>query len=598
MSFAAKGVFATLPNAQRGVPLVINGDPKGKNMLYCNGKVVVIRDIENPGLAETYIQHSVPATVARYAPSGYYIASGDASGKIRIWDTTQKEHILKYEYQPISGAIKDIVWSPDSKRIAICGQGREKFGHVFLWDSGSSVGEITGHSKFLNSIDYRPVRPFRVVTAGEDKTIGFFEGPPFRYKTSLRDHSQFVNAIRFSPDGERFCSGGADGKAFLYDGKTGEKLAALGGDRAHAGGIYSLSWGPDGNQLLTASGDKTCKLWDVTTSQVVTEFKMGSAVEDQQVSCLWQGAYLLSVSVSGSINYLDVNNPSTPLRIVRGHKKNLTSLVVSSDSATVYGGSFDGRVSHWSVSEGEVGWVSGAAHTAEVCSMVATPDKLYTLGLDKSFKTALTATNEFSAESLGLPDRDPTGLAVGSDGLAVIVTKQEVIVACRGSRVSSFTPKYEPACVTFHPSLPEVAIGGKDRSVHIYTVSGSNLSEKTKFSVAGEISTIAYSPDGESLAVSSDRTILIFDSASYQEKHSMLFHTARVLCLAWSADSLRIVSGSIDTNICVWNATKGERTQMIKGAHPLSVVTGVAWISDSMFASSGHDCCIRIWEQS
>ena len=31
---------------------------------------------QNPGLAETYTQHSVKATVARYAPSGNYIASG------------------------------------------------------------------------------------------------------------------------------------------------------------------------------------------------------------------------------------------------------------------------------------------------------------------------------------------------------------------------------------------------------------------------------------------------------------------------------------------------------------------------------------------
>lgn len=91
-----------------------------------------------------------------------------------------------------------------------------------------------------------------------------------------------------------FCSGGADGKAFLFDGKTGEKTSSLGGDKAHTGGIYAvsghpcvvfgsfdklmafffifvkLSFGPDGRQLLTASGDKTCKLWDVETSQVVT----------------------------------------------------------------------------------------------------------------------------------------------------------------------------------------------------------------------------------------------------------------------------------------------------------------------------------------
>ena len=56
----------------------------------------------------------------------------DTSGKVRIWDTTQKEHILKYEYQPISGKIKDIAWSPDSKRIAVCGEGREKLVPVHM----------------------------------------------------------------------------------------------------------------------------------------------------------------------------------------------------------------------------------------------------------------------------------------------------------------------------------------------------------------------------------------------------------------------------------------------------------------------------------
>lgn len=51
----------------------------------------------------------------------------DASGKIRIWDTTQKEHMLKYEYTPISGKVKDIAWTEDSKRLAVVGDGREKW---------------------------------------------------------------------------------------------------------------------------------------------------------------------------------------------------------------------------------------------------------------------------------------------------------------------------------------------------------------------------------------------------------------------------------------------------------------------------------------
>jgi WD40 repeat protein len=45
-----------------------------------------------------------------------------------------------------------------------------------------------------------------------------------------------------------------------------------------------VAWKPDGTQLLTASGDKTCKLWDVETRSVITEFVMGSQVEDQQVN--------------------------------------------------------------------------------------------------------------------------------------------------------------------------------------------------------------------------------------------------------------------------------------------------------------------------
>jgi WD40 repeat protein len=55
---------------------------------------------------------------------------------------------------------------------------------------------------------------------------------------------------------------------YLYDGAEGTPAGELvdttiKGGVAHAGGIYVLSWTRDGKKLLTASGDKTCKLWDV-----------------------------------------------------------------------------------------------------------------------------------------------------------------------------------------------------------------------------------------------------------------------------------------------------------------------------------------------
>jgi hypothetical protein len=50
-----------------------------------------------------YLDHQYPPTVARYAPSGFYIASADTTGTVRIWDTTQKEHICKLETKAMGG---------------------------------------------------------------------------------------------------------------------------------------------------------------------------------------------------------------------------------------------------------------------------------------------------------------------------------------------------------------------------------------------------------------------------------------------------------------------------------------------------------------
>ena len=65
------------------------------------------------------------------------------------------------------------------------------------------------------------------------------------------------------------------------------------GKAAHAGGIYGVSWSPDGKQLLSASGDKTCKVWDVETRKVVRTFDMGKEVADQQLACLWNRLVIL-----------------------------------------------------------------------------------------------------------------------------------------------------------------------------------------------------------------------------------------------------------------------------------------------------------------
>lgn len=50
----------------------------------------------------------------------------------------------------------------------------------------------------------------------------------------------------------------------------------------------------------------------------------------------------------------------------------------------------------------------------------------------------------------------------------------------------------------------------------MYTLKGDSLTEKTTFQAGKEVVTAEYSPDGATLAIGSGRSVLLFDSASYQ----------------------------------------------------------------------------------
>ena len=51
-----------------------------------------------------------------------------------------------------------------------------RFGRAFIYDAGTSVGEISGHSKTINSVDIKPVRPYRAITVSDD--LGSVAAPP------------------------------------------------------------------------------------------------------------------------------------------------------------------------------------------------------------------------------------------------------------------------------------------------------------------------------------------------------------------------------------------------------------------------------------
>lgn len=132
--------FAPSPSAPaRGVSVKINAF-KDDRVIYANGKNIVIRSLTNPAQTFTY-GHTKDTTVAALSPNGYYVASADVSGTVKVWDATpvinnslnSGEPALKNEVKALNGRVNDLAWL--ETRIVAVGEGKEKFGNAFTFDS-------------------------------------------------------------------------------------------------------------------------------------------------------------------------------------------------------------------------------------------------------------------------------------------------------------------------------------------------------------------------------------------------------------------------------------------------------------------------------
>jgi WD40 repeat protein len=111
-------------------------------------------------------------------------------------------------------------------------------------------------------------------------------------------------SIAFSPKGDIVATGTVERVVKLWDIKTGDCLATMGG---HEYPILSLAFSPDGNELVSGSGDTTLMIWDVEDYSMKHHLK-GHGL--YVVTCDWdpQGNRIVSGSVDANICEWDANS--------------------------------------------------------------------------------------------------------------------------------------------------------------------------------------------------------------------------------------------------------------------------------------------------
>ena len=106
---------------------------------------------------------------------------------------------------------------------------------------------------------------------------------------------------------------------------------------------------------------------------------------------------------------------------------------------------------------------------------------------------------------------------------------------------------------------------------------------------------IAYSPDGNRLAVASSIGIWLYDTVTDQEVALLTGHRRSVYSIAFSPDGETLASGSSDDTIRLWDAVTGEHKETLTGHE--GTVYSVAFSPDGRtLASGGSDRTISLWD--
>ena len=170
----------------------------------------------------------------------------------------------------------------------------------------------------------------------------------------LKGHTNWVRSIAFSPDGQQIVSGSRDKSVRVWDVSTGDMLKVM---KDHRSSVRSVAFSSDGKQIVSGSYDKVW-VWDVSTGDKFKVLK-GHADSVKSVAFSPDGKQIVFGSEDKSVRVWDVAT-SDELKVLKGHTDSIASVAFSPDGKQIVSGSDDKTVRVWDASTGNKLKVSGS----------------------------------------------------------------------------------------------------------------------------------------------------------------------------------------------------------------------------------------------
>ena len=172
---------------------------------------------------------------------------------VKLWDVRTRKEIATFEH---GRWVLAVAFSPDGQFLAT----GDEIGQVNVWDVQRRriVVQLEGDSSSVYTVKFSPDGEI-LAGAGYDGNVKLWEVENWEHLGALASGAT-VFTISFSPDSSTLASTGYE-SVNLWEVESGEKIATL---TEHTGWVNAVAFSPDGSALISGGDDETLRIWDVT----------------------------------------------------------------------------------------------------------------------------------------------------------------------------------------------------------------------------------------------------------------------------------------------------------------------------------------------
>ena len=329
----------------------------------------------------TLAGHTNFVTDIAFSPDGKWLITAGLDGTAKVWDLTPFHELMQVSSPGDEWSAVAI--SPDGTRLALGGS------QVLVWDlkSGKLQQTLTGHSNFVDSVKFSPDGR-KLATASQDGTARVWDVAKSRELFEFPLGVAGNVTLAFSPDGKSLAATGHNNGATVWDLTSGKEVVSLTG---HSTPLAQLTFNPKGTQLATA-GEDGVRIWDLDSGKEVLTLEGAGSIYGVAFSP--NGQYLATGGPNGSARIWDAST-GKPLLSLFGHSRPIFTVAFTPDGSRLATASGDGTVKIWDVSTGlELLTLHG--HASRVFGVAISPDGtlLATAGQDGTSRLYLLKLEE------------------------------------------------------------------------------------------------------------------------------------------------------------------------------------------------------------